>query len=108
MAISQKTKFLEDDIIKNSSKINLFIFLGLLGDFDSFEYTQALVKILPKIIQSNIKLQIFAIGDEAGKELFCSYTKLPNNYLTILEDNKLHIKLDINQGLDISKNNYLD
>ncbi len=70
--------FREEKIaIEPTDRKSLFIILGLLGDFDSFEYVQNIVRFLPKLIESDINLSIIAIGDSNSKDKFCEYTKLP-------------------------------
>ncbi|WP_320667654.1 AhpC/TSA family protein [Prochlorococcus sp. MIT 1307] len=74
----------------------LVIILGLLGDFDSIEYIQMLVRYLPCLEKANIKLLVIGIGSEEGKKKFCEFTKLPHNYITVVDHIDIHQKLGLN------------
>ena len=89
-------------------KKTLFIVLGLLGDFDSFEYSQSLVAFLTEIKNSKINLQIFAIGDEYSKERFCKYTRFPKEYIEVTKNNDFHRKLNLSSGLQLPINNWVN
>ncbi len=77
----------------------LVVVWGQLGDFDSVEYAQALVPVLPQLAQGGIGLHAFAIVNAAGRERFCHYTGFPPERLTVLPDNHLHRALDLYGGL---------
>ena len=84
---------------KFSERRNLFIVLGLLGDFDSFEYVQSLISYLDKLNRAGIDLFIVGIGDNYSKEYFCKYTKLPKKYLKVIGNLDFHDSLLIEGGL---------
>ncbi len=94
--------------LKFNEKKTLFIVLGLLGDFDSFEYVQSLIKFLPRIKNSDIDLCIVGIGDLDSKKRFCKYTNLPENYIYIVENSDFHKALLIEPGLSITPNPLLN
>ena len=48
--------------IKSRNK-RLVLLLGLLGDFDSFEYAQSIKRILPLMKKSSLELIIIGIGN---------------------------------------------
>lgn len=50
----------------------LVLLLSQLGDFDSLEYAQALVPVLPRLEAAGIALLAIGIGDEAGRQRFCA------------------------------------
>ena len=77
----------------------LVVVCGQLGDFDSFEYAQALVPVLPQLEAAGFGLHAFAIGNQAGRERFCSYTGFPIERLTVLAGNSLHQSLGLYSGL---------
>ena len=77
----------------------LVVVWGQLGDFDSLEYAQALVPVLPQLEQAGIALHAFAIGNAAGRERFCSYSGFPLERLTVVADNTLHQALGLYGGL---------
>ena len=77
----------------------LVVIWGQLGDFDSLEYAQALVPVLPQLAQAGIQLHAFAIGNTAGRERFCRFTGFPPELLTVLPNNHLHRALDLYGGL---------
>ena len=84
---------------KFSERRILFIVLGLLGDFDSFEYAQSLISYLDKINKAGIDLFIVAIGDDHSKDNFCKYTKLPKQYINVVGKSDLHDSLLVGPGL---------
>ena len=84
---------------KFSERRILFIVLGLLGDFDSFEYAQSLISYLDKINKAGIDLFIVAIGDDHSKDNFCRYTKIPKKYLNVVGRSDLHDALLVDPGL---------
>jgi hypothetical protein len=77
----------------------LVVVWGQLGDFDSFEYAQALVPVLPQLERAGVNLHAFAIGNAAGKERFCSFTGFPGAQLTVLPDATLHRALELYRGV---------
>ncbi len=91
----------------HSSKV-LAVVLGLLADFDSIEYVQELINILPKLTENHIKLIVIGIGDDLSKEKFCSYTKLPKELIIVDKDSSLHQSLELSKGLDLHMGSWLD
>ncbi len=94
------------ELIQNHSRMNngskrLIIVLGLLGDFDSIEYTQELVQNLKKIADSNIQSLVIAIGDDKSAHRFLKFTGLPRDYLLLQKDNSLHASLNLYPGLSL-------
>ncbi len=89
-------------------EIKLIIFLGLLGDFDSFEYCQQLISILPLLKQNNIQLYSIAIGTEKSKNRFCNYIGYPHNSLIMVQNNNIHRELQLCNGMDTGINHLLD
>ena len=77
----------------------LVLLLSQLGDFDSMEYAQALVPVLPRLEQSGIHPLAIAIGDQAGADRFCSFTGFPRQLLEVEADDALHRALDLSPGL---------
>ena len=77
----------------------LVVLLTQLGDFDSMEYAQALVTVLPRLEQSGIHPLAIAIGDQAGADRFCSFTGFPRQLLEVEADDALHRALDLSPGL---------
>ena len=92
---------IDDFNFKVDKKYRLVILLGLLGDFDSFEYAINLKNFIDN--NQNIDLEIFAIaiGNENGKEKFCNFTGFPKENLHVVSDNKIHNKMRVSQGIDI-------
>ena len=60
-----------------SGQRRLVLVLSQLGDFDSMEYAQALVPVLPRLEAEGISTCAIAIGDAAGAERFCGFTGFP-------------------------------
>ena len=87
--------------IKRTKKYKLVAVLGLLGDFDSFEYAMNLKKLIySKEFDEILDIYAVGIGTKKGKEKFCSYTGLPKKNIKNLPDNKIHNGLGISKGLD--------
>ncbi len=82
-------------------KKNLFIALGLLGDFDSFEYIQSLLPFLERLQKAKIEIVVVGIGDVESKKYFCKYTKFPENYLRVVKSSSLHERLHLERGLSL-------
>ena len=101
--LDEKLKILLKEFKCNSSKkYKLIVILGLLGDFDSFEYAINLGKLInSKNLEEALDIYTFGIGNNKGKEKFSAFTKLPINNIQILPDNKLHESLGISEGLNI-------
>ena len=85
---------------ESKKKFKLIIFVGLLGDFDSFEYAINLGKILKSGKVNELDVSFIAIGNEQGKEKFCKYTNFPKENLKIVSDNQFHKLLGVSQGLE--------
>jgi hypothetical protein len=77
----------------------LVLLLSQLGDFDSLEYAQAIVPVLPALKASEIALQAIAIGDQAGRERFCAFTGFPIERLQVEPNADLHRSLGLYAGL---------
>ena len=94
-------KLIKDFNFSGSKKYRLIVVLGLLGDFDSFEYAINLKKYIAN--NQNSKLDIFAIaiGNEIGKDKFCKFTGFPKKNLEVVPDNKIHQSLMVSKGVDI-------
>ncbi len=94
-------KLIKDYNFYSSKKYKLIVLLGLLGDFDSFEYAINLKKFIAN--NQNKKLDIFAIaiGNEIGKVKFCEFTGFPKKNLEVVPDNKIHQSLMVSKGVDI-------
>ena len=90
----------EFDFIPNNKK-SLFIVLGLLGDFDSFEYLQSIMDNYKKIQSTQIDIYAVAIGNLESKKYFCEYTNFPSDHLRVVENNIIHNKLGLNSGLNL-------
>jgi len=77
----------------------LVLLLSQLGDFDSMEYAQALVPVLPRLEAAGISTCAIAIGDAAGAERFCAFTGFPRGALQVQADAALHQALGLYAGL---------
>ncbi len=92
---------IDDFHSEKKNKYKLVVFVGLLGDFDSFEYAINLNKLLNLNKNNNLDIFFIAIGNEKGKEKFCRYTGFPKNNLKIVSDNQLHNLVGASRGLNI-------
>ena len=95
------TNLANDFHFENSKKNKLIAFVGLLGDFDSFEYAINLRKFQISNNLENLNIFLIAIGNQKGKEIFCKYTGFPKENLKVVEDNKLHSLVGASKGLNI-------
>jgi len=77
----------------------LVLLLTQLGDFDSMEYAQALVPVLPQLEAAGIRLRAIAIGDPAGADRFCAFTGFPREALEVDAEPALHRALGLYEGL---------
>ena len=82
-----------------SGQRRLVLLLSQLGDFDSMEYAQALVPVLPRLEAAGINTCAIAIGDAAGAERFCAFTGFPRRMLQVQADAALHQALGLYAGL---------
>jgi len=102
------TNLVNDFNTKNPKKTKLIAFVGLLGDFDSFEYAINLRKF---VISNNLKnLDIFfiAIGNEKGKDKFCRYTGFEEKDIKVVSNNELHQLVGASKGLDIGLGGWIN
>ena len=81
-------------------KYKLLILLGLLGDFDSFEYAINLQNFIDNNQETNLDIFAIAIGTQKGKEKFCNFTGFSKENLIVVSDNQIHNSLEISKGLD--------
>ncbi len=77
----------------------LVLLLSQLGDFDSLEYAQALVPVLPQLEAAGIAVLAIGIGDEAGRERFCGFTGFPSERLQVDAEPHLHRDMGLYEGL---------
>ncbi|MDC3170780.1 AhpC/TSA family protein [Prochlorococcus sp. AH-716-E13] len=108
---NQKTKL--NKLIKNfnfsgSKKYKLIVLLGLLGDFDSFEYAINLKNFIKNNEQQNIDIFAIAIGSKIGKGKFCKFTGFPKKNLVVVCDNEIHQDLMVSKGVDIGLGGWIN
>ena len=77
----------------------LVLLFSQLGDFDSMEYAQALVPVLPRLEVAGIRTLAIAIGEQAGADRFCNYTGFPREALAVDAEPALHRELGLYAGL---------
>ena len=102
------TNLVNDFHFKNSKKYKLIVFVGLLGDFDSFEYAINLRKFAISNNLENLDIFFIAIGNEKGKEKFCKYTGFSENNLKVVNNNQLHQLAGASTGLDIGLGGWIN
>ena len=93
---------------KNSKKNKLIAFVGLLGDFDSFEYAINLRKFALSNNLENLDIFFIAIGNEKGKEKFCKYTGFSEKNIKVVNNNQLHQLVGASAGLDIGLGGWIN
>ena len=100
---NQKTnlnKLIKDFNFSSSKKYKLIVLLGLLGDFDSFEYAINLKNFINDSQNKDVDIFAIAIGNKIGKEKFCKFTGFPNKNLEVVYNNKIHQDLMVSKGVD--------
>ena len=102
------TNLVNDFHFENSKKSKLIAFVGLLGDFDSFEYAINLRKFAISNNLENLDIFLIAIGNEKGKEKFCKYTGFSEKNLKVVNNNKLHQRVGASKGLDIGLGGWIN
>ena len=65
-------------------KFKLIVLFGLLGDFDSFEYAINLKNFIESHQDKNLDIFAIAIGNQKGKEKFCSFTGFREENLKVV------------------------
>ncbi len=108
---NQKTnlnKLIKDFNFSSSKKYKLVVLLGLLGDFDSFEYAINLKNFINNTQKKDIDIFAIAIGNEIGKDKFCKFTGFPNRNLEVVYDNKIHKELKVSNGIDIGLGGWIN
>ena len=93
---------------ENSKNYKLIAFVGLLGDFDSFEYAINLRKFAISNNLDNLEIFFIAIGNEKGKEKFCKYTGFSEKNLKVVKNNQLHKLVGASKGLDIGLGGWIN
>ena len=86
----------------------LVIFLGQLCDFDSFEYCQRIVRIIPQLMASKVDFLVIAIGNERLRSRFCSYTGYPESHLLLVKDGNIHSRLGLYSGINLGFGKWVD
>ena len=91
----------EEFNFQGEKKFKLILLLGLLGDFDSFEYAINLKNFIGNQKDKNLDIFAIAIGNQKGKKKFCNFTGFLEKNLIVVPDNQIHNNLGISKGLDI-------
>ena len=102
------TNLIKDFHYEKVSKYKLIVFVGLLGDFDSFEYAINLSKLLTSKKINNLDIFFIAIGNQKGKEKFCKYTGFPKKNLKVVNNNQLHDLIGASKGLNIGLGGWIN
>ena len=93
---------------QTNKKYKLLIILGLLGDFDSFEYAINLKNFSKDFPNKDLDILAIAIGNKTGKEKFCNFTGFPKSNLNVVSDNKIHKTLEASSGIDIGLGGWMN
>ena len=101
-------KLINDFNFSGSKKYKLIVLLGLLGDFDSFEYAINLKNFISDRQNKNIDIFAIAIGNKFGKEKFCEFTGFPKKNLEVVLDNNIHQELMISKGVDLGLGGWIN
>ena len=98
----------KDFNFKGEKKFRLIVLLGLLGDFDSFEYAINLKNFIDNHQDKDLDIFAIAIGNQNGKEKFCNFTGFRKENLKVVPDNQIHNNLKISRGLDIGLGGWIN
>ena len=90
----------EEFNFKGGKSFKLIVLLGLLGDFDSFEYAINLKNFIDNNEDKNLDIFAIAIGNQIGKQKFCKFTGFREENLIVVSDNRIHNNLEVSRGLD--------
>ncbi len=90
---------LEQEAGMGRGQRRLVLLLPQLGDFDSLEYAQALVPLLPQLPSAGIAVLAIGIGNEASRQRFCAFTGFPSEQLVVDAEPQLHRALGLYPGL---------
>ena len=93
---------------KGTGDFKLIVLLGLLGDFDSFEYAINLKNFIDNHQDKNLDIFAIAIGSQNGKQKFCKFTGFHEENLRVVSDNKIHNTLKVSGGLDIGLGGWIN
>ena len=102
------TNLVNDFHFENSKKSKLIAFVGLLGDFDSFEYAINLRKFQISNNLENLDIFFIAIGNEKGKEKFCKFTGFSEKHLKVVKTNQLHNLVGASKGLNLGLGGWIN
>ena len=98
----------EEFNLKGEKKFKLIILLGLLGDFDSFEYAINLKNFIDNDQDKNLDIFAIAIGNKNGKEKFCKFTGFRKENLIVVSNNQIHNNLKVSRGLNIGLGGWIN
>ena len=98
----------EEFNFKGRGKFKLIVLFGLLGDFDTFEYSINLRNLIDNHEDKFLDVFAIAIGTQKGKEKFCKYTGFHEENLIVVSDNQIHNKLRVSRGLDIGLGGWIN
>ena len=99
---------IEEFKFKGRGDFRLIVLFGLLGDFDSFEYAINLKNFVDNDQDKNLDIFAIAIGNQNGKEKFCSFTGFNEDNLIVVSDNQIHNNLKISRGLDVGLGGWIN
>ena len=92
---------------KGDGDFKLIVLLGLLGDFDSFEYAINLKNFKNSHQDTNLDIFAIAIGSQSGKKKFCKFTGFHEEDLIVVS-NKIHNNLKVSRGLNIGLGGWIN
>ena len=102
------TNLINDFQFEKVKKYKLVVFVGLLGDFDSFEYAINLSNFIESNKDTNLDIFFIAIGNQEGKEKFCKFTRFPKENLKIVNNNEFHKLVGASEGLNIGLGGWIN
>ncbi len=102
------SNLVEELRLYGAADFKLIVLLGLLGDFDSFEYAINLKNFIDNHQDKNLDIFAIAIGSQKGKQKFCKFTGFRQENLIVVSDNEIHNNLKVSRGLDIGLGGWIN
>jgi hypothetical protein len=83
---------------KTNKKKTLVVVMPQLGDFDSCEYAELLLQVLPDLQKENIALRVIGIGSAKTAHMFSLFTGLPLECIRVDPKASVHSSLNLHRG----------
>lgn len=78
----------------------LVVLMPQLGDFDSSEYAEMLVSVLPDLESAGIDLRVVGVGTVGSAKKFCGFSGLPLEVVRVDPKASVHAQMGCHRGPD--------